>query len=590
MEICLNEIQRSPFEDLSPSFTYIETIANGAFGTVGLAENTKTKQQVAVKILNKSIFKLDTAKIKEEIIILKQLNHPNIVKFYDYIETTNNIFIIMEYISKTTLKTFITQHKGHISEEMASIIMKHLLNAIQYIHSKNICHRDIKPENIMFGDINDLSSLKLIDFGLSAQHNEYFMKPEFCGTFIYMSPEQIENKTYTQCVDIWSAGVILYLLLNKGMHPFYVEGDSKKKYITKIKACEFKQIKSSSSQMAMKMLKVMLEPNPQIRISAQTALKHPWITRRMFDDIPRNVIESLTQSSIQHKVQNIFILALFIKYINGDSSSTLNEEYERKLQLINKEGNEYFKNQRINMFNVINTTIKDGCGNDVGGAELTDNNEQDTTQVNSITSTSLVSSRMKQKNNSSTSKSKQKVYVFNTPRKATTKKEIYKTNMHSLIKRSYSTFEVKCTRNVKIIKINNNNNNNNKTKAAQLAPCIMMSSTLYKNTYNDEHTVYKFQQSLRNNLSPVKTKTVFFPIKHSASSKKHTLNNNVINSNNGSKKEIQSPFSGKTFVKKMSIFQLTSKKENLYPLILPNIKIKAAQHLSNKKISLRHIN
>ena len=586
MEICLNEIQRSPFEDLSPSFTYIETIANGAFGTVVLAQNAKTKEQVAVKILNKSIFNLDTAKIKEEIIILKQLNHPNIVKFYDYIETTNNIFIIMEYISKTTLKTFITQYKGHISEEMASTIMKHLLNAIQYIHSKNICHRDIKPENIMFRDINDLSSLKLIDFGLSAQHYEYFMKPEFCGTFIYMSPEQIENKTYTQCVDIWSAGIILYLLLNKGTHPFYVEGDTKKKYITKIKACEFKQIKSSS-QMATKMLKVMLEPNPQIRISAQTALKHPWITRRMFDDIPRNVIESITQSSIQHKVQNIFILALFIKYVNGDSSSSkLNEEYERKLQLINKEGNEYFKNQRINMFNVINTTMKDGCG-DVGGVELTDNNEQDTTQVNSITSTSLVSSRMKQKNNSSTSKSKQKVYVFNTPRKATTKKEMYKTNVHSLIKRSYSTFEVKCTRNVKTIKINNNNN---KAKAAQLAQCIMMSSPLHKNTYNDEHTVYKFQQSLRNNFSPVKTKTVFFPVKQSASSKKHTLNNNIINSNIGNKKEIQSPFSAKKFVKKMSIFQLTSKKENLYPLILPNIKIKAAQHLSNKKISLRHIN
>ena len=587
MEICLNEIQRSPFEDLSPSFTYIETIANGAFGTVVLAENTKTKQQVAVKILHKSIFKLDTVKIKEEIIILKQLNHPNIVKFYDYIETTNNIFIIMEYISKTTLKTFITQYKGHISEEMASTIMKHLLNAIQYIHSKNICHRDIKPENIMFGDINDLSSLKLIDFGLSAQHYEYFMKPEFCGTFIYMSPEQIENKTYTQCIDIWSAGVILYLLLNKGIHPFYVEGDTKKKYISKIKACEFKQIKSSASQMAMKMLKVMLEPNPQIRISAQTALKHPWITRRMFDDIPRNVIESITQSSIQHKVQNIFILALFIKYVNtGNSSSTLlSEEYERKLQLINKEGNEYFKNQRINMFNVITTTMKDnGCG-DVGGGELTDNNEQDTTQVNSITSTSLVSSRMKQKNNLSTSKSKQKMYVFNTPRKATTKKEMYKTNVHSLIKRSYSTFEVKCTRNVKTIKINSNNNNKAK---AQLAPCIMMSSPLHKNMYNDEHTVYKFQQSLRNNFSPIKTKTVFFPVKQSASSKKHTLNNN--NNNTCSKKEIQSPFSAKKFVKKMSIFQLTSKKDNLYPLILPNIKIKAVRHLSNKKISLRHIN
>ena len=468
----------------------------------------------------------------------------------------------MEYISKTTLKTFLTQNKANISEEMASVIMKHLLNAIQYIHSKNICHRDIKPENIMFKDVNDVSSLKLIDFGLSAQHHEYFMKPEFCGTFIYMSPEQIENKTYTQCVDIWSAGVILYLLLNKGTHPFYAEGDTKRKYISKIKACKFKQIKTSS-EMALKMLKVMLEPNPQLRISAQTALKHPWITRRMFDDIPHNVIESLTQSSIQHKVQNIFILALFIKYVNANGRSHLNEEYEEQLRLTNKKGNEYFKHKRINMFNVI--TIKDTY--DIH-AKSTDNNEQETTQINSITSTSLVSSRMKQKSNLSTSK--QKVYVFNTPRK-TKRKEIHKTNVHSLIKRSNSTFEVKCTRNVKNCNIKTININNNKAKAPLLSP-------LHKNTYNDEHTVYKFQQSLRNNFSPIKTKNVFFPIKHSASSKKQ-----IINNNNNNKREIQSPFSAKKLVKKMSIFQLTSKKDNLYPLILPNIKIKAAEHLSNKK-------
>ena len=468
----------------------------------------------------------------------------------------------MEYISKTTLKTFLTQNKANIREEMASVIMKHLLNAIQYIHSKSICHRDIKPENIMFKDVNDVSSLKLIDFGLSAQHHEYFMKPEFCGTFIYMSPEQIENKTYTQCVDIWSAGVILYLLLNKGTHPFYAEGDTKRKYISKIKACKFKQIKTSS-EMALKMLKVMLEPNPQLRISAQTALKHPWITRRMFDDIPHNVIESLTQSSIQHKVQNIFILALFIKYVNANGRSHLNEEYEEQLRLTNKKGNEYFKHKRINMFNVI--TIKDTY--DIN-AKSTDNNEQETTQINSITSTSLVSSRMKQKSNLSTSK--QKVYVFNTPRK-TKRKEIHKTNVHSLIKRSNSTFEVKCTRNVKNCNIKTININNNKAKAPLLSP-------LHKNTYNDEHTVYKFQQSLRNNFSPIKTKNVFFPIKHSASSKKQ-----IINNNNNNKREIQSPFSAKKLVKKMSIFQLTSKKDNLYPLILPNIKIKAAEHLSNKK-------
>lgn len=579
MEICLNEIQRSPFEELSASFKYVETIAHGAFGTVVLAEDVKTKQEVAVKILNKSMFKLDAEKIREEIVILKQLDHPNILKFYDYFETTNYIFIIMEYISKTTLRTFLTLNKNHISEETASTIMKHLLTAIQYIHSKSICHRDIKPENVMFKDVNDLSSLKLIDFGLSARHDEYFMKPEFCGTFIYMSPEQIENKTYTQGVDVWSAGVVLYLLLNQGTHPFYAQGDTKKKYIAKIKACTYKPV-TTCSEMALLMLNAMLEPNPQTRISAQTALKHPWITRRMLDDLPHNVIEGLTRSSAQHKLQNAFILALFMKHFSTEHTrdrplDKADHEYEKKLQVTNREGNEYFKTKRMNMFRVI--TAKDSYDATTANVKLTDNNEHETTHINSITSTSLVSSRAQRKSNLSTSKQKLYVFNINTPRKTSTK-EVYSANALSLIKRSYSTFEVKCTRNAK-----NCNIKTAKLTVKVKTPSAIASSPLQRQTYTDEQTIYKFQRPLRSNFSPVKTKATLFALKQPGSSKKQPVSSST-------KKEIQSPFSSRKLVNKMSFFQFASKKDNLYPLILPSIKIKAAQHLSNKQTPLRHIN
>ena len=101
------------------------------------------------------------------------------------------------------------------------MIIQSLFETVEYLHSREIVHRDIKPENILFDDNTNLASLKLIDFGLSSQFFEITGDFEFCGTLLYMAPEQLEKKIYTKSIDIWSCGIVCYKLLNNGLHPFW---------------------------------------------------------------------------------------------------------------------------------------------------------------------------------------------------------------------------------------------------------------------------------------------------------------------------------------------------------------------------------
>jgi serine/threonine protein kinase len=237
MEIFLYELSETQSEEFDQYFKLIEYIASGSFGTVVKAIYLENGKEVAVKIIEKAgrgMKNID--RLKQEINILKQLKHKNIVEFYGFIETNNKFYIIMEFIKCGTLKSLFEKRKDKkISEEEASIVMQSLISAVDYLHSRNICHRDIKPENIMFDNLHDFNSLKLVDFGLSAQYYEVLEEFEFCGTLIYMAPEQVEKKIYTKAIDMWSVGIIMYMLLNNGIHPLYKTGDKSRDYIEKLK-------------------------------------------------------------------------------------------------------------------------------------------------------------------------------------------------------------------------------------------------------------------------------------------------------------------------------------------------------------------
>ena len=291
MEIYLDDLQKETIYELNEDLIYIEDIAQGAFGKVIHAKEKSTNKDISVKIIDKRRADQNLIKkMKEEISILKKLDHENIVKFYGHIDTPDQLLIKMEYIKYGTLSQWMEKNKK-ISEEDASLIIKGVLSAISYLHSNQICHRDIKPENIMLSRENDLTSIKVIDFGLSVQNFDSLYNSDYCGTFIYMAPEEIERKSYYLSIDIWSVGILMYMILNKGEHPFYQNGDTKQDFINKLKS--FKELKYNNkiSYMGLNLLKKLLEPDPLKRYKAEDALRHPWITRNPEDKIPHTFNE-----------------------------------------------------------------------------------------------------------------------------------------------------------------------------------------------------------------------------------------------------------------------------------------------------------
>lgn len=244
MDVYFEELNESAEDEFDKYFSSIKVIGQGSYGTVIHAIYLETGEEVAVKVVNKyNNREKDFSKLKQEVIILKQLKHKNIIEFKNFIETKGKIFIIMEFIQGGTLKDYIDLRKRSnnlFNEEEVSVLMRNLLEAVSYLHEQEIVHRDIKPENILIKDHNDLNSIKLVDFGLSAQYFEQKEEYAFCGTLIFMAPEQIGKKFYSKTIDIWSCGIIMFMLLNFGTHPLYIKGDTRNAYIEKLKNPKWK--------------------------------------------------------------------------------------------------------------------------------------------------------------------------------------------------------------------------------------------------------------------------------------------------------------------------------------------------------------
>ena len=320
---------------------------------------------MAIKVINKTGAGLPLInKMKEEISILKKLNHENIVKFLGFFETNNQLLIKMEYIKYGTLSHWMKNHKK-ISEEEASIILSHVLSAIIYLHSKQICHRDIKPENIMLSKENDLHSIKIIDFGLSAQNFDKLINNDYCGTYIYMAPEQIEKKLYFISVDIWSIGILMFMLLNSGKHPFYIKGDDRKDFDKKIKSCKI-NFYNKVSPMAKHLILKLLEPNPSWRYTGAQAIKHPWITRNKEDEIPLTFNEILVKSNSKKVARDLFNVCLFMNYFsrNNKKKYIINKEYINNCNFYNEKIRKKFMKKKEKCLDVLSTDEGDDDNSD----------------------------------------------------------------------------------------------------------------------------------------------------------------------------------------------------------------------------------
>ena len=353
------------FDELTPDFPYelgfdmkyIETIGKGAFGTVIHVFDFSSKKDIAVKVINKNMTKYSNInKIKEEISILRILNHPHIVKFYGYMETNNQLLIKMEYIKYGTLKEWI-KRKEKISEEEASTIIGKILSAIEYLHRKRICHKDIKPENIMLSRENDLSSIKIIDFGLSKRNFDKFINYDYSGTYIYMAPELIKKKLYFNSIDIWSIGILMFILLNKGKHPFYVKGDNRDKIAKKIGEAKL-NFYEKISPVAKHLLLKLLEPNPSWRYTASQAIKHPWITKNINDTPPVTFNESLLRTN-KKILKDLFNTSLFMNFLSKkeEFKYITNKKYIEKYDYFNDDNKIKFikrKEKSMDVYDIYN--------------------------------------------------------------------------------------------------------------------------------------------------------------------------------------------------------------------------------------------
>ena len=248
------------YSDFS-NYSIKETIGEGNFGKVKLAIFIPTKEEFAVKILNKKRLKQKMNKsIFTEIDIIKKLNHINVIYVYQIIENTENFYIIMEYCEKGELFDYIVE-KRRLSEDESSIFFYQLINGVEHIHNKKIAHRDLKPENLL---LNKNKILKIIDFGLSHNIKDGNFLSTKCGSPSYASPEIIINKYYDGFKsDIWCCGIILYAMLC-GYLPF--EGENNDELFKNILICkpEFPNFLSENSK---RLINKILNVNPDERIS-----------------------------------------------------------------------------------------------------------------------------------------------------------------------------------------------------------------------------------------------------------------------------------------------------------------------------------
>jgi len=248
------------------------------------------------------------AEIMNEIEILKKMDHPNIVKIFEFYNSTKNYYLITEFCKEGELFDKIVK-EGPFDEDFASYIMYQIFSAVNYCHNMSILHRDLKPENILIErkEKNGLK-IKIIDFGTAKIFENNKVERKIIGSSYYIAPEVL-SKNYNEKCDLWSCGVILYILLSVSP-PFSGRNDNE--IIENIKKGYYdieSNIWQKVSPEAKNLIRSLLERNVGIRINAEEALNHKWFkklkTKDKFNWVPQEKIKSMLENLKSYSVDKI---------------------------------------------------------------------------------------------------------------------------------------------------------------------------------------------------------------------------------------------------------------------------------------------
>jgi len=254
-------------------YKFSKTLGKGSFGKVILGIHILTGKKVAIKIIEKSIMKNASirAKILQEVYILQNVKHANIIRLLEVFEENEQLFIVMEYASNGDLLKHL-KNKGRMNEKNAKIIFKQIVYGLGNIHSKNILHRDIKLDNILLDSENNV---KICDFGVSKILTKNTRIYEKCGTPAYIAPEVISGEGYENYyIDHWSLGIVLYAMLCITV-PFKAENMNDLLQVIKITKVSFPvKLSQNCKDLILNLLKI----NPYERLSIPKILLHPWLS------------------------------------------------------------------------------------------------------------------------------------------------------------------------------------------------------------------------------------------------------------------------------------------------------------------------
>ncbi|XP_040268428.1 MAP/microtubule affinity-regulating kinase 3 isoform X1 [Bufo gargarizans] len=267
------------------NYRLLKTIGKGNFAKVKLARHILTGREVAIKIIDKTqLNPTSLQKLFREVRIMKILNHPNIVKLFEVIETEKTLYLIMEYASGGEVFDYLVAH-GRMKEKEARAKFRQIVSAVQYCHQKHIVHRDLKAENLLLdADMN----IKIADFGFSNEFTVGNKLDTFCGSPPYAAPELFQGKKYDGPeVDVWSLGVILYTLVS-GSLPF--DGQNLKELRERVLRGKYR-IPFYMSTDCENLLKRFLVLNPTKRGTLEQIMKDRWINAGHEEDELKPFVE-----------------------------------------------------------------------------------------------------------------------------------------------------------------------------------------------------------------------------------------------------------------------------------------------------------
>ena len=340
-EVLISQVKTDPYKD----YTEIKSLGSGSFATVKLVKNNVTGLIRAMKIIKKKKDPNDNdpsngtsdIEIINEINILKQIDHPNVVKIFEVYNSEDAFYLITEYCEGGELFKLISQ-KRILTEIQCAYIMYQVLSAIKYCHKMKIMHRDLKPENILIYKHNqekDFFDVKICDFGTSQVFKKGEWQSQPCGSVYYVAPEVIHKKYNSKC-DLWSCGVIMFMLLSNKA-PF--GGRTDKDIIRNVLNGTYnKNFLKACSDTTLDLIAKLLEKDYKIRINAEQAMNHQFFKqfniKNLINDIEdKSIIRKLINNLKNYKCQSI-IQETAMAYLVHNYPDL--EEVENACKLFNK--------------------------------------------------------------------------------------------------------------------------------------------------------------------------------------------------------------------------------------------------------------